>query len=52
MKHTNTGVEDRDQWRARILRALVELRNEESVTVSHMRQNDDRNDAAVDSAKL
>lgn len=52
MKHTNTGVEDREQWRARIMRALTELRSEDSVIDSRMRREEHRDDTAADSVEL
>jgi hypothetical protein len=45
MKTQNTGVEDRDQWRERIMRALKDLRGDESSTVGRMRE-----DRAADNA--
>lgn len=52
MKHTNTGLDDREQWRARILRALDELRGEDSVIDARMRRDERRDDAGADSVKL
>jgi hypothetical protein len=52
MKHTNTGVEDREQWRARIMRALTELRGEDALMDSRFRRDEHRDDASADSAKL
>ena len=38
--HVNTGVEERDQWRARITRALSELRGDDKRTPDgHMRRD-------------
>lgn len=37
MKTQNTGVEERDLWRERILHALKDLRGDESPTVGRMR---------------
>ncbi len=37
MKTENSGVEERDQWRERILAALKDLRGDESSTVGRMR---------------
>ncbi len=36
MKTQNTGVDERDQWRERILSALKDLRGDESSTVGRM----------------
>lgn len=52
MQHTNTGVEDREQWRARIMRALAELRSEDSVLDSRMRGDESPDDSTADSVKL
>lgn len=52
MKHTNTAVDEREQWRVRIMRALAELRGEDSVIRSRMRGDDEREDSAADSATL
>ena len=51
MKHTNTGVDDREQWRARITRALDELRAEDSVMDTRSRPHDN-DDSALDPAEL
>jgi hypothetical protein len=48
--HTNTGVDDREEWRARILRALKELRNEDSSVVTRGRHADTRDDSSGSSA--
>lgn len=37
----NTGVDDRDQWRERIMRALKELRGDDSRTVGRLREEAD-----------
>ena len=37
MKTQDTGLEERDQWRERILSALKDLRGDESPTVGRMR---------------
>jgi len=42
-QHTTTGVEDRDQWRERIMRALQELQGQESLSDGQMR-TDERDD--------
>ncbi len=45
MNSQNTGAEERDQWRERIMSALKDLRGDESATVGRMRsdtRNDDR----------
>jgi hypothetical protein len=49
--NANTGVDDREQWRARITRALQELQNED-VSDGRLRRDDNRDDAAADSTKL
>ncbi|MDB4935712.1 MAG: hypothetical protein JWP87_2684 [Labilithrix sp.] len=49
--NANTGVDDREQWRARITRALQELRNEDS-SAGRVRGREDRNEDAADSTKL
>jgi hypothetical protein len=48
----NTGVEDRDQWREKIMRALKDLRGDDSATVAHMRRDKDPDDSAADSVRL
>ena len=50
--HTNTGVDDREEWRARILRALEELRSDESSVVTRGRHEETRDESAVASAKI
>lgn len=52
MKMQNTGVQDRDEWRERIMRALKDLRGDDSATVGRMRRDDASDDAAADSAKF
>ena len=52
MNMHNTGVEDRDQWRERIIRALKDLRGDESATVGRMRRDQAGDDAAVESVKF
>ena len=43
--NVNTGTEEREQWRARILRALAELRNDDIVHAQ--RGDDDRDDGST-----
>lgn len=50
--HTNTGVDDREQWRARIKRALQELQGEDGVSVGRLRRDATTDDAAAESPKL
>jgi hypothetical protein len=50
--HTNTGVDDREEWRARILRALKELRSDDSSFMTRGRHEENRDDGAAASAKL
>jgi hypothetical protein len=45
---TNTGVEDRDQWRARITRALQELQREDGVSAGRLRRDANREHQAAD----
>jgi hypothetical protein len=57
MKHTDTGVEDREQWRARIVRALQELQCDDGMSAERLsgaRASCDshRDDDAADSVKL
>jgi len=52
MKIQNTGVDDRDQWREKIMRALEDLRGDESATVGRMRRDENLDDAASNSGKL
>ncbi len=40
----NTGVDEREQWKARILRALAELRHEDTMLGSATRQGEARED--------
>ncbi|MBS2014463.1 MAG: hypothetical protein JST00_16375 [Deltaproteobacteria bacterium] len=45
MKTTiDTGVEEKEQWRDRILRALAELRAEDNAKIGRMRRDDARDD--------
>ena len=49
----NTGVDDREEWRARILRALKELRTDESHVLTRGRHEESGDDPARSaSAKL
>jgi hypothetical protein len=48
--HTNTGVDDKDEWRARILRALKELQSEDSSVVTRGRHAETRDDSSRSSA--
>jgi len=50
--HTNTGVDDREKWRARILRALEELRSDDSSVVTRGRHEDTRDESVGASAKM
>jgi hypothetical protein len=50
--HTNTGVDDREQWRARIQRALQELQGEDGVSAGRLRRDARTEDTAAESAKL
>jgi hypothetical protein len=52
MNMHNNGVEERDQWRERIIRALKDLRGDDSATVGRMRRDQACDDTAVDSVKL
>ena len=50
--HTNTGVDDREQWRARIQRALQELQGEDGVSAGRLRRDANPEETAAESAKL
>lgn len=52
--HANTGVEEKEQWRERITRALLELRSGDERICDAFRpsRDDGGGDAAADSAKL
>jgi hypothetical protein len=50
--HTNTGVDDREQWRARIQRALQELQGEDGVSAGRLRRDATTDDAATESSKV
>ncbi|MDB4943660.1 MAG: hypothetical protein JWP97_3194 [Labilithrix sp.] len=39
MSTQSTGVEEHDQWRERIMRALKDLRGDDSQTVGLLREN-------------
>jgi hypothetical protein len=45
-------VDEREQWRARILRALDELRGGDDSIESLIRQDDDREDAPAESTNV
>jgi hypothetical protein len=42
-QHSSSGVEDRDKWRERIMRALQELQGQESLGDRQM-QSEERHD--------
>jgi hypothetical protein len=48
MKHPDSGVEDLEQWRARITRALQELQSQDGVSAGRLR-DESREDNDVDS---
>jgi hypothetical protein len=48
---TNTGIDEREEWRTRIMRALKELRSDES-SVTRGRHEETRDESAGASAKL
>jgi len=50
--HANTGVDEREQWRARIMRALAELRGEDAMMDGRMRRDDAREDMRGDDNKI
>jgi len=52
MKSQNPGVEERDVWRERIMRALKDLRGDESSTVGRMRSEGSSEDRAAPSVEL
>ncbi len=52
MLHTDTGTEDREEWRARIVRALKELRSADASIVTRGRHTEIRGDAGGASAKM
>lgn len=47
----NTGVDDKEQWRNRILRALSELRQEDVAKDGRLRRDDARDEGASNDAK-
>ncbi len=48
--NANTGVDDREQWRARIARALQELRNDDSANDGRLRRGDENYEEGAESA--
>lgn len=52
MKHTNTGVDDREQWRAKIMRALQELQGEEPMRDGRLIRGENRDDTASESSNV
>jgi hypothetical protein len=52
MKMQNNGVDDRDQWRERIIRALKDLRGDDSSTVGRMRRDEASGEDAAESVKF
>jgi hypothetical protein len=50
--NSNTGVDDREEWRARIQRALQELQGEDGVSAGRLRRDAITEDAAAESSKL
>jgi hypothetical protein len=50
--HTNTGIEDREEWRAKIMRALQELRSDDSSVVTRGRRDESREDGGGSSTKI
>lgn len=54
MKSQNPGVEERDVWRERIMRALKDLRGDESPTptIGRMRSEDSGDDRTAPSVQL
>ncbi len=51
MDMANTSVDDRDRWRERIMRALKDLRGDESAVVGRMRRDEICEEAAVEPSK-
>jgi hypothetical protein len=51
MNIQDTGVDDRDEWRERIMSALRDLRGDDSCTVRRMRE-DARDDACAESGNI
>jgi hypothetical protein len=52
MNSQNTGGDERDQWRERIMSALKELRGDESSTVGRMRSDSRNEDRAAPSVRF
>lgn len=50
--NVNTGIDEREQWRARIMRALAELRGDDPARGGERRRDDDHDDRQVESTKL
>jgi len=50
--NSNTGVDDREEWRARIQRALQELQGEDGVSAGRLRRDATTEDAAAESSKF
>jgi hypothetical protein len=50
--HTDTGTSDREEWRARIVRALKELRSDDASIVTRGRHSETRDDSGGASAKI
>ena len=50
--HTNTGTEDREEWRARIARALTELRSDDASIVTRGRHAETGDDSGTASAEI
>lgn len=47
----NTGVNEKEQWRDRILRALAELRADDNAKIGRLRRDDARDDGAANDTK-
>jgi hypothetical protein len=52
MNMQNTGRDDGDQWRERIIRALKDLRGDDSATIGRMRHDEASDDDAVESVRF
>jgi hypothetical protein len=50
--NVNTGVDEREQWRARIMRALAELRGDDVTRGGERRRDDEGDDHQAESTKL
>ena len=50
--HTDTGTEDREEWRARIVRALQELRSDDASIVARGRNAETRDESGAASARI